>query len=89
VRDSAAFALKSYGVQAATAVPALLHAVKEDHAIRKSAIQALTAIEPSALKSVRDTLVDALIDPDNSVRLAATNALLFVAPEILTNAPAQ
>jgi len=89
LRYAAARALGSYGGRARTAVPILLSAVREDREIREPAITALLIIQPEALNSVRDTLVAALSDSDNTIQVAATNALRVIDPEVLTSTLAQ
>lgn len=79
----AANALPAFGEEA---VPALMAAMTNQQAqIRATAIHVMSYLETNAQHAI-PTLVALLNDPDVLIRKEATNALLKIAPEALTNA---
>ena len=90
VRESAAEALSRGCLYPNTVVPALTNYLAEstNYILRRRIIWVLGDIATQS-RPAQPFLVAALQDPDASVRKQATNALLEIAPEILTNTPTQ
>jgi hypothetical protein len=88
VRRSAALALGWVSLQPELAVPALSDSAQTttDAVLRRYLLSALGEFGPKA-RDATNCVFAALSDPDRAVRKAATNALLRIAPELLTIAP--
>jgi hypothetical protein len=85
----AAQALGMLRIEPATSVPTLATALTNaDPKVRNNAIRALGRFGPPARSAV-PSLVHCLVDPIPDVRTEATNSLRNIAPDLLTNAPAQ
>jgi len=88
-RERAADALGKLHIEPDTVVPALARLLQDNsQAARYLALSGLENFESRA-RPVAPAITVLLTDPEDGIRTAATNALLKIAPEMLTNAPAK
>ncbi len=88
-RERAADALGNLQIEPETVVPALMHLLRDDSkAARYLAIRGLGNFEFRARSAV-PAITALLTDPEDGVREAATNTLLKIAPEVITNTPSR
>jgi HEAT repeat protein len=89
VQAGAAFSLGVIRLDPDVAVPALVSCLdaSPQTRVRQNAVTALQIFR-SAARPAQTTLVRLLVDADGEVRIGATNALMAIAPEVITNAPA-
>jgi len=89
VSYAACFSLQRAGVSPQAAVPVLIRALQSKHEeIRLVAAHALGGYGADAIPAVPQ-LQAGLLNTNWRMRYAATNALLRIAPQILTNEPPQ
>ncbi len=85
VACAASVILGGIGLSPVTVIPALTNALPATNAQRRAAVINGLAGFGAAAKSAAPYLQQALADPSEMVREQATNALLRIAPELLTN----
>jgi HEAT repeat protein len=89
-RDLAWRAMRALGrlqLEPDRVVPALITQLNYPDYNRIAAVWALRRYGSNAMSAV-PFLLQRISDPDEGVRMAVTNALMKIAPEVLTNAPA-
>jgi HEAT repeat protein len=88
VRERAADALGSLHIEPAVVIPALTNLFGDlSQAAVCISLNSLGQFE-SVARPVAPAILAMLQDPNENVRMAATNALMKVAPDLLTNTPA-
>ena len=88
LQDYALETLRKVSLQPDLVIPAIVDVAQTttNAMLRPRLLAALGEFGPKA-RAATDCVLAALSDPDGQVRNAATNALLRIAPELLTNAP--
>ena len=89
VAGAAAYALRRFQQDSAVVVPALINAVDDArYEVRSLAVSSLAVFGGAARPAV-PTLLRCAQSTNEPFRIRATNALLRIAPEVLTNVPTQ